>query len=984
MSNSQSIKVLLVEDSPSDARLIQIDLQRVAGQGYEVTRAGRMDEAMETLRQRSFDAALLDLALPDSMGIATFLRIREAAPLLPVVVLTGLKDEDVGLDTVRRGAQEYLVKGEADGKAVARAIRYAIERMRSEEAMRGLNAELERRVAEVQKSNAALLESHRVALNLMEEAEAARLKAESVSAELARDIAERQNAERELLRSREEWVETFNAIPDHIAILDTKHGIVRANKAMADSLGIAPESVSGLPCYKCVHDAGSPIAACPHSLMLKDHKQHLAEVHEDALGGDFMVSVTPLFDEQGKLKGGVHVARDITERKKKEEELRKLNRTLRALSRSSQAMMRAEEEPAYLKEVCGIITESCGYSMVWVGYAHNDEQKTITPVVGAGFEDGYLDTLKLTWADVERGRGPTGTAIRTKKTTMCKNMLTDPDFKPWRAEAIQRGYASSIVFPLIYGGNAFGAITIYAKKPDSFPQAEIELLAELSEDLAHGITTIRLRQESRKGEEELKVSLTKLQVLFESFPLGISITNQAGEVIETNEEAQRLLGAPGEPPAAFIRPDGSLMPPEEFARVRALHEKRPVENVEMGIVKGPGKITWVNVTSAPIPLEGYGVAIAYGDMTLRRLAEEALRAERNLIDTVLQTTGGLIIGLDLNGRIRMFNHACEISTGYAFDEVRGRPFWDFLLIPEEVEQVKAVFKGIAEREIPGESENENYWVCKDGSRRFIRWANSTVKDKDGAIELVIGTGIDITERKTMEELLRVKAAELLTANRELDAFSYSVSHDLRAPLHVITGFGQLLLENYGDRLDERGKEFLTTLMGEVERMGRLIGDMLRLSRITRQDMQRAEVDLSGLACETVDNLRKEQPGRAVEFALQEGMIARADEGLLRIMLQNLLGNAWKFTKNRAGARVEFGRTEDGGRRVYFVRDNGAGFNMRGAPRLFNPFQRLHTRGEFEGTGIGLAIVKRVVSRHGGEVWAEGREGEGASVFFTLE
>jgi light-regulated signal transduction histidine kinase (bacteriophytochrome) len=114
------------------------------------------------------------------------------------------------------------------------------------------------------------------------------------------------------------------------------------------------------------------------------------------------------------------------------------------------------------------------------------------------------------------------------------------------------------------------------------------------------------------------------------------------------------------------------------------------------------------------------------------------------------------------------------------------------------------------------------------------------------------------------------------------------------------------------------------------------------------------------------------------------MIARADEGLLRIMLQNLLGNAWKFTKNRAGARVEFGRTEDGGRRVYFVRDNGAGFNMRGAPRLFNPFQRLHTRGEFEGTGIGLAIVKRVVSRHGGEVWAEGREGEGASVFFTLE
>jgi light-regulated signal transduction histidine kinase (bacteriophytochrome) len=149
-------------------------------------------------------------------------------------------------------------------------------------------------------------------------------------------------------------------------------------------------------------------------------------------------------------------------------------------------------------------------------------------------------------------------------------------------------------------------------------------------------------------------------------------------------------------------------------------------------------------------------------------------------------------------------------------------------------------------------------------------------------------------------------------------------------------------------------------------------------------MQRSDVDITALAKETADHLKKQQPDRTVRFLIQEGIRARADEGLMRIVFENLLGNAWKFTKNRSDALIEAGCAEEASRRVYFVRDNGAGFNMQGVRRLFNPFQRLHTRDEFEGTGIGLAIVKRVISRHGGEVWAEGREGEGASFYFTLE
>jgi PAS domain S-box-containing protein len=199
--------------------------------------------------------------------------------------------------------------------------------------------------------------------------------------------------------------------------------------------------------------------------------------------------------------------RDVTLRKQaetNEQELNRLNRTLKALARSSQALLHFEDEQEYLNEVCRIVTEDCGHAMVWVGYAENDELKSVRPVVHSGFEEGYLETLQITWADTERGRGPTGTAIRTGKVSMCRNMLTDPAFLPWREEALKRGYASSIVLPLVQGGRGFGALTIYSRQPDPFSDDEIQLLTELANDLAYGIITFRTRQAQSKAEKALK------------------------------------------------------------------------------------------------------------------------------------------------------------------------------------------------------------------------------------------------------------------------------------------------------------------------------------------------------------------------------------------------------------------------------------------------------------------------------------------------
>src|ERR687890_869327 len=225
--------------------------------------------------------------------------------------------------------------------------------------------------------------------------------------------------------------------------------------------------------------------------------------------------------------------------------------------------------------------------------------------------------------------------------------------------------------------------------------------------------------------------------------------------------------------------------------------------------------------------------------------------------------------------------------------------------------------------------------------------------------------------------------ELEGTNRELEAFSYSVSHDLRAPLRAIDGFSQILLEDYEDRLDEEGRLYLRRTKNASQRMGHLIDDLLNLSRMTRSEMRRESVDLSALVKGVVEDLRATSPEHEVDVIVEEGLVANGDENLLRVALENLVGNAWKFTRDQPRPRIEFGILEHEDTPAYFVRDNGVGFDMAYADKLFGAFQRLHSTGEFEGTGIGLATVQRIVHRHGGRVWAEGNIGSGATFFFTL-
>jgi light-regulated signal transduction histidine kinase (bacteriophytochrome) len=236
----------------------------------------------------------------------------------------------------------------------------------------------------------------------------------------------------------------------------------------------------------------------------------------------------------------------------------------------------------------------------------------------------------------------------------------------------------------------------------------------------------------------------------------------------------------------------------------------------------------------------------------------------------------------------------------------------------------------------------------------------------------------------LEQRVAERTAQLEASNRELESFSYSVSHDLRAPLRSIDGFSAALHEDHGQRLDEEGRDNLRRIRAACKRMGLLIDDLLNLSRLARFEMSRERVDLSELARQITGELSRAQPERTVEFVIAEGLIDQGDERLLRVMLQNLLGNAWKYSAKQATAVIEFGRTHNDGAPAYFVRDNGVGFDMTYSDKLFKPFQRLHDNKEFPGTGIGLALVQRIIQRHGGRAWAEGEAGKGARFYFTLQ
>ena len=695
------------------------------------------------------------------------------------------------------------------------------------------------------------------------------------------DVAEKRRA-REALRESEERLRLFiGHAPASLAMFDRSMRYLSASRRWLTEHNLEQADLTGLSHYE----------------VFPEIPEYWKEVHRRGLAGETVRAdadrldladgsvqwlrweVLPWRDAAGDVAGIVISSEDITEVKKQEEELRRLNRLLRALSNTNQAAIHAEDVSDFLDAVCRVIVEDCGHPMVWIGFAEDDENKTVKPVAQAGFEEGYLETIKITWSDTELGRGPTGTAIRTGTPDVCWNMLTETRMRPWREQAIKRGYASSVALPLKIGGQTSGVLTIYSREPGSFSGDEVKLLAELADDLAYGITVLRLRLAHQQSEQKLRENRSQLDLALRSAGMG----------------------------------------------------------------------TW------------------HWDITENR---------RYFDDQACY-----LLGID------------PTTFSGAAEEVFK------VLHPDDRETVWEALARTLERDVPYVTEYRVTWP--DGGVHYIAARGKLVRDDEGRAVRLNGLIWDISERRQMEEELRksrddlelrvgertaelsATVARLELVNAELQEFAFVASHDLQEPLRKIQTFCDMAKKRCAPVLDITSQQYLDRVINSASRMRQLLSDLLQFSRVAAKPEPFEKIDLVKIVREAADVFEKTVKNTGALVDIESMPAIEADESQMLRLFQNLIGNALKFRSNGIPKVKVYGKLVARGLCEILIEDNGIGFDQQFAELIFKPFQRLHNRNEYEGTGMGLAICRKIIERHGGSIRARSEPGKGSTFIIRL-
>jgi PAS domain S-box-containing protein len=686
---------------------------------------------------------------------------------------------------------------------------------------------------------------------------------------------------------------------------------------------------------------------------------------------------------------------DLKERKRADDEIRKRAETITALYETTCDLVIERD----LAKLLQIIVERAARLLNAAGgglYLCEPESSQVRCIVSYNTPSDFTGTV------LKYGEGAAGRVAQTMEPLIVN------DYSTWEGRATiyenERPFSAVLSVPMKWQNEAIGVIHVLEfQKEHHFTNDDLNLVTSFANQAAIAVHNARMYglvqqelTERKLVESALLESELRFSTVFRASPMWISVTDFAsGKFILVNDAFSVMSGYSRE--EAIGRTTGELKiwiePHDRERLVEILNKERHVRDFETRLLTKTGEIRDVLMSSELIDLSGQLciVSLTY-DITERKRAEETLRESekqyRSLFENMLEgyayckmlfvdNMAQDFIYIDVNPAFQMLTGLQNI-VGQRVSQV----------IPGIQESNPELFEIYGRVSLTGQPERfETYLPALN------IWFSISVFCP--AKEYFVAVFDNITERKHFEESLQKLNAELEghvaqrtsqleAANKELEAFSYSVSHDLRAPLRSIDGFSQILMEDHASELSGEALHYLEVIRGNSQRMHRLIDDLLMLSRVTRHVLRYAVVDLSSLVRVIVSELRDSAPERSTEFIIATGLVVQGDPGLLQIVMQNLLNNAWKFTGKREHARIEFGSNlQADGSRVYFVCDNGAGFNPEYAEKLFGAFQRLHSESEFEGSGIGLATVQRIISHHGGKIWAIGEVEKGATFYFTL-
>lgn len=690
----------------------------------------------------------------------------------------------------------------------------------------------------------------------------------------------------------------------------------------------------------------------------------------------FHARIVPEFDVHGKVETVLGIAHEITDLKRTELAYRDERAFRDSIMRSLRIGITAvdpEGRQSYVNpSFCRM-----------VGWSEEELEGTKLPFVYWPPEE--TENINRAFQQVLNGESPTGNMelrFRRRNGERFDALVLFSQLKDSQGNVI--GWTGSV-----------GDITEQKKKDEEIQKLNFELEQRIIERTAELDAAKKRLQES---ERKARLQLAELETIYDSAPVGLCVFDPNLTYLRINKQMAENYGVPAEDHIG--RTPWEIVPEianqTEALLRQVLETCQPIRNVEVSgeTPAQPGVLrTWLEHW---LPLkneagEVIAINIVAQEITERKRIEEALRAQEGTLRAFFNT-GNLhrsILELKENDIVyKLPNQKTAAFFGLTVEEMVGKSLRD-LGVPEE--GIRFWLEQFRQCQKTRETARFEYVFPYKGKKPWFECSFSPIQISKEKPSLFSFVAMETTDRKraekeieTLNEGLRRRTAELENANKELETFSYSVSHDLKAPLIVASGFCRRLSERYGEMLDARGNRYLERIQEACRGMNLLIEDLLNLSKVTTGKIKFKSIDLSDLVKSIATQLKETQPERKVSFVIEEGLTAKGDSRLLKAVIENLLANAWKFTAKSKRAKIEFGLLKPIGEEpIYFVRDNGCGFDMSMAGDLFKPFQRLHTDEEFPGTGVGLASVRRIITRHGGRIWAESAAGKGATFFFTL-